>query len=423
MNAAVTEPLLEPTRAVSPGFQILLALATAGTMVTLMPVLTVLIPAQVTQIEPQRPADALALVLTLGAVGALLGHPLAGALSDRTSARFGRRRPWLLTGLLGSLTGLLILANSYSIALIAAAWFMVQFFGNMMLSGYTAVLADRVPVRQRGATQAIIGLSSPVAMILSNIMFIQISNLRAAYYPLAAVLAVFAMLFLGLYNEEPIQAGSLPPFRLKAFLSSFVIKPRKNPNFATMWLFWLLIWFGYTLGTGSFFFLYLQNITGYERLFPGQPVRDGIALVQMLQIAIGVPVMLGAGVLSDHIGRRKPFVVAGSLMVAVGAGLLVGFSNWPVVLVASVVAGAGFQIYYNLGVAMITQLLPSADSRGKDLGVINVAACLPQIIMPVVGAAILNVSGIANPAGYQILFGLAAAAALLGVGLLRKVKV
>ena len=96
------EALREPVQPVSLGFQVLLGLANGGATVALLPVLAVLIPAQVTQIEPLQTANSLALVLTLGATGALLGNPLAGALSDRTTSRFGRRHPWLLIGMTGA---------------------------------------------------------------------------------------------------------------------------------------------------------------------------------------------------------------------------------------------------------------------------------------------------------------------------------
>jgi MFS family permease len=142
----------------------------------------------------------------------------------------------------------------------------------------------------------------------------------------------------------------------------------------------------------------------------------------MLQIAIGVPLMMAAGILSDRVGQRKSFVVAGTVMIAAGLGLLTGFSIWPVVMTASILIGAGFWIYYSLGLAMITQLLPSASDRGKDLGVMNVAATLPQILIPPVGAAVINTLGAGNPGGYKILFLLGAGCVIMAVLLLRSIR-
>ena len=416
------EALLEPVQPVSLGFQVLLGLANAGTVITLIPVLAVLIPAQVTQIDPLHTPNSLALVLTLGATGALVGNPLAGALSDRTTSSLGRRRPWLLIGMLGTCLGLALLANSRTIPFLAAAWVMVQFFGNILLSAYGAILPDRVPAHQRGTTQAIIGLSSPIAIILSDLLFTQAPNMRAAYYPIIAVQLILTPLFIGLYREPQLPKGILPPFRWGSFLASFWVSPRKFPTFGLLWLMWLLVWTGYNLGTGGFFFLYVKNITRYETIFIGHPVKEGIAILQMLQIAVGVPLMMAAGILSDRTRQRKHFVLTGTLWMVVGLALLIGFSSWPMVLVASVTIGAGFWVFYSLGLAMITQVLPSASNRGKDLGVINIASTLPQIIMPWVGAGIVNSLGATSHISYQILFLIGAITVVLAVLLLRSIR-
>jgi MFS family permease len=422
VDTSTVDALGEPTRRVSLGFQILLGLANAGAVITLIPVLTVLIPGQATQLDPLHSASSLAFVLTLGASAALVANPLAGALSDRTTSRFGRRRPWLLLGTLGASLGLGLLAGTQSIVLLAAAWFMVQFFGNMLMSAYGAILPDRVPVVQRGTTQAIIGMASPAAIILSDILFTQVHDLRSAYYPIIAVQLALALLFIFLYQEAPLPKDCVPPFRLKSFLASFWISPRRYPVFARAWLMWFLIWLGYNLGTGGFFFLYVQNITRYASIFPGHLVKEGIATLQMLQIIIGVPVMMAAGVISDRSGQRKRFVLLGTLMIFTGLVALVSFSGWSMVLIASVTIGAGFWIFYSLGLALISQLLPSAADRGKDLGVINIAATLPQILMPPVGALIVNQLGAGTPLGYQVLFAIGAIAVLLGMFLIRSVS-
>jgi MFS family permease len=422
MGEPLSEALSEPTRPVSLGFQVLLSLANAGATISLIPVLSVLLPAQVTQLDPANAANNLAFVLSLGAVAALVSNPLTGALSDRTTSRFGRRRPWLLAGAAGVSAGLALLANSRSIPLIATAWCMAQFFGNMLFSSYKAILPDFVPARQRGVTQAINGAASPIAVILVDLLIASVKDLRSAYLPVIIAQALLAILFIIAYKEARLSKEQVRPFRLKSFLASFWVNPRRHPVFTRAWLMWFLFWLGYNVGAGAFFFLYIQNITRYESLFPGRLVKDGMALVQMLGIVVGVPLMIGAGVLSDHSGQRKPFVLAGAALVGAGLLGLIIFSSWTMVLVASIAIGAGFQIYYSLGLAMITQILPSASNRGKDLGVINIASTLPQIIMPSVGAAIVNGLGAANPLGYQAFFGIGLVAIIAGLLLLRTMR-
>src|SRR5512137_835452 len=98
----MTQALQEPTERVSLALQILLGLANASAVLAVLPVLTILIPAQVAQVDLERSATNLALVLPLGALGAMIGNPLAGALGDRTTSPMGRRRPWIVAGALAT---------------------------------------------------------------------------------------------------------------------------------------------------------------------------------------------------------------------------------------------------------------------------------------------------------------------------------
>jgi MFS family permease len=418
----MTHALQEPTERVSLGFQILLGLASASTFLAVMPVLNILIPAQVTQVDLERSATNLALVLPIGAIGALIGNPLAGALSDRTTSRFGRRRPWILIGVLATSAGLAVLANSHTILWLAIGWFMVQFFGNMLFASYSAILPDRVPIHQRGATQAILGFASPSVMIAGAFYLGRVQNFRAGYYPIILVLIGLNAIFVWLYREPALPQGLVPAFRLRSFLASFWINPRQQPNFGLAWIAWLLVWTGYTLGGGGFLFLYIQNITGYANLFPGHAVKEGMSNLQILQTLCGVPLIMLAAVLSDRFRQRKLFVTAGTALVIFGLVWLAMFSNWTMVLIAGTAIGVGFWIFYSLGLAMMSQILPSASSRGKDLGVLNIASTVPQVILPGIGAALLNALGTGSPIGYTILFLTGALFVVLGTVLMQLVR-
>lgn len=418
----MTQALQEPTERVSIGFQILLGLANASTYLAVLPILTILIPAQVTRVDLANSASNLALVLSLGAIGALIGNPLGGALSDRTTAALGRRRPWIIVGTLATSIGLAILANSQSVLWLALGWFSVQFFGNVLFSAYGAISPDRIPVNQRGTTQAILSLISPIFMTLGAYYLGRVQDFRAGYYPVILILLLCNALFVGLYREIPLPKGSALPFRLRSFLASFWIDPRQQPTFGMAWLAWLLIWTGYGLGTGGFLFLYIQNVTGYESVFPGHTVQEGLSNIQILQTLCGIPLMLLIGVLSDRLQRRKIFVISGVALVALGMLALIFFSNWTIVMVAATAIGIGFSIFFNLGMALISQILPSASSRGKDLGVVNIASTLPQIIMPGIGAAVINALGLTSPVGYQILFGTGILLLIIGAIMTRNLR-
>ncbi|MFI9211515.1 MFS transporter [Streptomyces sp. NPDC053253] len=87
-----------PPPAKAPGTLIFgLAFAQLGLMVAVLTPVMVTLALRVAQVVPEADRGAaLGKVLSLGAVLAMIGNPVFGALSDRTTSRFGRRRPWLV---------------------------------------------------------------------------------------------------------------------------------------------------------------------------------------------------------------------------------------------------------------------------------------------------------------------------------------
>ena len=91
------DPLAEPTEHVRWGFIAVLALANLGIWTAFFTPIQFLLPLQVEGIVGADTKEtSLSLVLTVGAFASMVVNPLAGAFSDRTTSRLGRRRPWVL---------------------------------------------------------------------------------------------------------------------------------------------------------------------------------------------------------------------------------------------------------------------------------------------------------------------------------------
>jgi MFS family permease len=412
-----------PVQRVPFRFMLLLALAQVGFLVAIMPVLTLLIPTQVTALDRSNEASNLALVLTVGAMMALIGNPLAGALSDRTTARIGRRRPWLLGGIVFTTLALMILSQAKTILVLAIGWGLAQLAGNAIYSALTSIVPDRVPVYQRGTVSAVIGMVSPIGTIFGALVVGKlVTDISIAYTILIGVMIVLTGGFALLYREPRLLPGMQPPFHLVTFLAGFWINPRRSPDFARAWLARFAVMLGYALGTGGFLFLYLQNIIQYSTLFPGREVKDGIATIQILSTLLLVPSTVLFGVLSDRLRRRKIFVKAAVGIVAAGLITIAFFPTWNIVLGGCAAIGIGFGAYMSADVAMITQVLPSAASRGKDLGIINIANTLPQSFAPAIGAMLINFFGTTSSTGYTVLFCLGALVSLSAAALVHSIK-
>ena len=65
--------------------------------------------------DPTNKETALAWIAGAGAAASIIFNPLAGALSDRTTSRLGRRRPWVLYGSIAGALGIAAAAGFHAV--------------------------------------------------------------------------------------------------------------------------------------------------------------------------------------------------------------------------------------------------------------------------------------------------------------------
>jgi MFS family permease len=156
---------------------------------------------------------------------------------------------------------------------------------------------------------------------------------------------------------------------------------------------------------------FLRDIIGHEDPATGVLVLTGIYAVMVMVTAVL------AGPWSDRVGRRKPFVIGSSAIIAMAGLIMAFFPVWPGALAGAAVLGVGFGAYLAVDFALLTQVLPQALDRGKDMGVINVANSLPQVVAPA-----LALLAVTRWGGYSTLFVMAAIIGLLGAVFVVKIK-
>ena len=144
------EALQVPTKAVNAGFQLLLSLANLVIWLSILPISQILLPTQIAALGAANKFTNLAIATAVGVLAAVITNPIAGALSDRTTSRLGRRRPWFLVGSILSAVTLALLANATSFVALVLWWALFHIAANAILAGLSAVVPDQVPVRQRG---------------------------------------------------------------------------------------------------------------------------------------------------------------------------------------------------------------------------------------------------------------------------------
>jgi MFS family permease len=412
MSHQLDRALAEPTGAVSKVWVLWLSLISIGVWSGFFGPIQVLLAQQAEAIDPAHKETSLAVVLFGGALVSTVLNPVWGAFSDRTVLRIGRRLPWVLGGLVGGVVAMLVLSQAQSILVMALGWALAQGALNAMLAAITATVPDQVPSRQRGAVGGWLAIAQTVGVVAGSAIADATGSIAAGYLATAGVLVVLSLPYVRDSRDIPLAPADREPFDIGRFVRSFWISPREHPDFAWAWITRFLMNLGNALVI-LYLLYYLQ-----ERIdLTDDEAEHGVLL---LTAAYGLCTVLTAvvgGIWSDRLGRRKVFVIVSGLVAAAALLLLAFVTTWVGAFAGAVILGIGFGIYTAVDFAMITQVLPSAGDRAKDLGVINIANALPQVLAPGIAAVVLGLG-----AGYSTLYVLAAGFTVLGSVLVVKIR-
>lgn len=398
----------------------------------------------------------LAVVTGYGAAASMLANPVWGIVSDRLRTRWGQRRPILVAGAAVGATGLAVLAVAGSAPVMITGWILVQIGLNGPLAALAAMIGDRVPEEQRGTVGALFGVAQIVGVVVGTATAVVIGETALGYAALA-VAAPALMASLVLLHREPSTVhptservdaaedasaasaiASIPPAVPSVESTATIVAAgkggpptastvaagkggpsaaavlrvllRPGAEFGWAWLIRFLLNL-----VNALILLYLYYYLA-DRVGVAEPGTLVLVLTLVNVTIAGVCAAVG-GVLSDRWRHRRAFIAAGAGALAAGTGTLALLPNLPAVLVATVLVGAGWGLFVAVDMAVMTQVLPDADTRAMMLGVANVAASLPQLAAPVLAAPIVTRLG-----GYPVLYLIAAAIALLALACLPRLR-
>ncbi|MEJ3747393.1 MFS transporter [Actinomycetes bacterium KLBMP 9797] len=414
--APVPSALAEPTVHVRPRWIALIFAANLGLWMALFTPIQILLPNQIEAISPTSKEAMLSWVMGFGALAAVIANPFAGALSDRTCVtiagrELGRRHIWTAVSAVAGAGALLLLAQQRTIFGVALAWIAVQICLNAMLASLTAGVPDRVPVAQRAAVSGWVGIPQALGLVVGAVLVTAIvTGNTSGYATVAVALVVLALPFALFTPDDPLPRAHRQPVRLRAVFAGFWVSPRRHRDFAWAWGTRFLVQLGNAFGT-LYLLFFLQDGVKYA------DPEGGLLVLILLYTAGMMATAVVAGRLSDRSGKRKVFVIWSGVIMAVAASLLAIWATFPMAMVAAVLLGCGYGVYLAVDAALITQVLPEATDRAKDLGVINIANSAPQALGPFLSAPIVVYLG-----GYPTLYAVTAVVTLLGSALVVRIR-
>ena len=418
--------LAEPDRHVRYRWIISLTLASLGMWMATQTPLQVMLAAQLQDITPRHKVVALGVVTGVGAIASALATPVVGALSDRTAhgrriGRFsGRRHRWTFVMTVLAALCLALLAAEGTVLGVAVVYVLFSAFQNGEYASLSAAIPDHVPVKQRATVAGWVGMPVALGLVIGAILYIEVfgQHLVISYIVLAVLMVVLMLPFVLFTPDYPLAPRDREPFSWRKAAESYWISPREYPDFGWAWLTRFLTALAIAMGT-LYLLYFLRDAVHYSRLFPGQTAQDGLLILILIYTACVVITSIVGGIISDRSGKRKTLVTVSGLLIASAAVLLTFAETWHSAMLAAVLYGVGFGCYISVDQALITQVLPKAHDRAKDLGIINIAWVCPGAIGSAIAAPLVSL------AGYPALFGataVVAIAAAIGVWRIKSVR-
>jgi MFS family permease len=390
---------------------------------------------------------------------ALLVQAFMGMISDRSSLRWGRRRPFILIGTLANLVFISALGFSADLEGMTGYWILFALAILLQLGANTAhgaeqgLIPDLVPEEKRGrfsGIKAILEIPIPVILVAFAVgPLIAKGNMWGGLLIAMGILAL-CMLITMFVPEKPLEI-ELPKLDWKPFLRLLlmtglftavilgmgtivklvgsVLEPVGSVNtlILTVGLIGaaamaIAVAMGVSLSVRvsigeaakqnpSFswwvvnrlaFLVGVNNLAGFAVYFLqgrlGYPEEKAAEPASQLMMVVGILILLSAlpsGWLSDRFGH-KPLVAISGLMGAIGTMILILTTNMTVIYIGGCIIGAATGLFFTSNWALGTKLVPKMEA-GRYLGISNLAGAGAGAVGAYIGGPIADLFTVRVP--------------------------
>jgi len=416
----------------------------------------------------------LSIVRVAGLAVAMLTQPLAGMLSDRSTLRWGRRRPYILVGTVLDVVFLAIIGWATNYWMVLVGIVLLQLSSNVAHGALQGLIPDLVPEDQRGRVS---GVKAIMELLPSILMAFTIGPLIGRGLVELSVALVMASLLLAMLitvlavHEEPLREKPATPIRPLAvrLLLLTVIFLTVTYGFERLvrlvgWLLeaqgtvqviavaltglaamagsiFLGVYYGARVGIGRdaqkypaftwwvvnrlLFLAAAGSIQGFAQYFLADVLHipNAAGVTATLMAVVGMFLLFSAlpsGYLADRIGRKRLVGWAG-IVAAAGTFLLLFSFNVPMILISGCIIGVATGVFMTTNWALGTDLVPPEEA-GRYLGISNLAGAGAGIVGAGIGGPMADFFNAYRPGlGYLVIFAIYGALFLLSTLTLTKV--
>lgn len=374
------------------------------------------------------------LIWLAGPFTGMVVQPLVGVLSDKTTSRFGRRRPYLLGGALLSALALWALPNSAPITNWFAntfhthlpAWFALFFAAvmiwildacvNIAQGPYRALVPDVVPQEQHSIANSYISLAIGLGSVIAAGTAPFLKWAFNYQMPIVAQFIMAALAFsLGMLwtciaikekKHEPKDEVKGEKFDfIQALKDFFALSPEVGKICWMQFFTWIgtmcmMIYFTQYCVHTVFAVPDLSGVTESVKSAFDSAVVAGtnfsstcFALFNLVCFLVAIPI----GILSVKYGNKKIHIISMLSMALAYIGMALTV-NVKLVAILMALSGIGWASICALPFAMLSQYI-KPGTEGSVMGIFNIFIAGPQVLVCTLVSWIINKCVFSTEAG------------------------
>ncbi|WP_267202489.1 MFS transporter [Limosilactobacillus kribbianus] len=351
------------------------------------------LPALIQKIDAPHKVELVSLFATLGMIFAAISNMVAGALSDRTHSRFGKRTPWIIGGALCFMLAMIGASFCNSIPALLVAWMVGQIALNFIVAPMVAWI-DFAPEGGRATASSAYG---GLGMALGNNGFnvvgaLFLSNFRLGFV-IFGIFTLIGTLIAVLIVHEPSSLNDLNKQNRKKEKFSWHDLATIFPRWSIGRDYYLALIGKLFQGVGNF------AITGYilyimtDFLHRGSQTQSSIQLINAIMLAFGILMGFVAGPIADKLKILKYPVALSTISLAIAALSMFILRNTAGIIIYAFFAGLGMGLWNALDNLLNLEVIPDQNRVAFFLGVYNLGNTITQAIAPVIAGAVISLYG------------------------------
>ena len=340
-------------------------------------------------VPPEQIGSALAILAALTFGFSFFVQPTVGSISDYTTSRWGRRKPYIVTGAILDAIFLVGIATASTFIALAAFITLLSISTNVARGPFQGYVPDLLPDHQVGIGSALVGLMQ----VVGNIVGFGLGAVANIKGNVGLALIAVAVIELVTMASVVIRVPDGPPARQRRGRSwrSIAAETWGTDILRETSYMWLLASRLLILMGGAclvnFVVLYLTDVHGLTQEEAGNAQLLMLGAAAIASMAAIIP----SARLSDRIGR-KPVIFASTGLGAVALIIAAVAPSIPIAVVAAAIFGGSQGTFLAVDWALMTEIIPKAAS-GRYMGLSNVATQSSTTIAVIVGGLLLGALG------------------------------